>query len=165
MFSKKNNMKSKINEFPKNKLLLACKKIVILMAVFPFILGCDEGNINYKNPNLPNFPVNLSINTNLPQYSNVRFASNHIIDLSQGVGGIVIFNTGSNYMAYDLACPNQLWGAACSTRMSIDGVEAKCNCDTSENPYLLFTGQSPGQPYTLKPYRVQISGEYLIITN
>jgi hypothetical protein len=141
------------------------KKILVLFAFLPLFFACDPGNINYKNPNLPNYPVNLSINTNLPQYANVRYPSNYIIDYSQGVAGIVVFNTGSGYNAFDLACPNQAYGTACSTAMTINGIEAKCNCNTSENPYLLFSGQSPGQPYTMKPYHVQISGDNLIITN
>lgn len=146
-----------------NKIIM--KKILILLAVFPLLFACDPGNINYKNPNLPNYPVNLSINMNLPQYSNLQFPSNHIVDYSQGVAGIVVFNTGSSYAAYDLACPNQQWGTACSTGMTINGIEAHCNCDTAESPYNLFSGQSPGQQYPMKPYRVQMSGGNLIITN
>lgn len=141
------------------------KRILILLTILSLFTGCDGDSINYRNPNLPNYPVNLSINTSLPQYSGLQFPSNHIVDFSQGVAGIVIFNTGSGYMAYDLACPNQAYGTACTTAMSIDGIQAKCNCNTSENPYSLFSGQSPGQPYTMKPYRVDINGGNLVITN
>ncbi|MGC4041069.1 MAG: hypothetical protein QM710_09880 [Flavobacterium sp.] len=158
-------MKSKIHEPQKNKLLRVSNKILILLVFLPFLFGCDGENINYKNPNLPNYLVNLSINTSLPQYSNLQFPSNHVIDYSQGVAGIVIFNTGSGYNAFDLACPNQLFGAGCSSAMTINGIEAKCNCNTAENPYSLFSGQSPGQNYTMKPYRVEVSGGNLIITN
>ena len=157
-------MKSKIHEFKKNKKLHMSKKILILLAFFPFILGCDGGSINYKNPNLPNYPVNLQINLSLPQYSNLQFASNHIVEYSQGIRGIVIFNTGNNYAAYDVACPNQLY-STCSSPMTINGIEAKCNCDIAENPYSLYSGQSPGQQYQMKPYRVQLGSGYLYVTN
>jgi hypothetical protein len=40
----------------------------------------------------------------LPQYSNLQYPSNHVVDYSQGVRGIVIFNTGSGFNAFDLAC-------------------------------------------------------------
>ena len=140
------------------------KKFLILLVFFPFLFGCDGGTINYNNPNIPNYPVNLQINMNLPQYSNLQFPSNHVVDYSQGARGIVIFNTGSGYNAFDLACPNQAFNT-CSSAMSINGIEAKCNCDTTESPYNLFSGQSPGQAYTMKPYRVEISGGNLIITN
>ena len=138
------------------------KKILILLVVFPFIFGCDGGSINYKNPNIPNYPVNLQINMSLPQYSNLQFPSNHIVDYSQGARGIVVFNTGNSYNAFDLACPNQDFNT-CTTPMTINGIEANCGCDTTT--YSLFSGQGAGQHYPMKPYRVEVSGGNLIITN
>ena len=142
------------------------KKILILLAFFPFIFGCDAGAINYNNPNIPNYPVNLQINMGLPQYNNLQFAGNYIKDYSQGVRGIVVFNTGSGYNAFDLACPNQAFNI-CTSPLSIasGAVEAKCACDVTESPYSLYTGQSLGQQYPLKPYRVEINGANLVITN
>lgn len=138
------------------------KKIFILLTVFPFLFGCDGGRVNYNNPNIPNYPVNLSINLSLPQYSNLQFPSNHVVDYSQGARGIVIFNTGSGYNAFDLACPNQSY-STCTSAMTINGIEAKCGCDNTV--YNLFSGQSPGQQYPMKPYNVQISGGNLVIYN
>ncbi len=140
------------------------KKILVLLAFVPFLFGCDAGTINYNNPNIPNYPVNLSINMSLPQYNSLQFPSNYAVEYSQGARGIVIFNTGSGYTAFDLACPNQS-AADCTSAMSVNGIEAKCNCNLSENPYSLFSGQSPGQNYTMKPYRVTVSGSNLIVTN
>ncbi len=130
--------------------------------MLPFAIGCDGGSINNNNPNIPNYPVNLQINMNLPGYSNLQFPSNHIVDYSQGARGIVVFNTGSGFAAFDLACPNQSFDS-CTTAMTINGIEAICDCD--DTVYNLFTGQSPGQPYPLKQYRVNINGSTLIITN
>ncbi|MGV3697582.1 hypothetical protein [Flavobacterium sp.] len=140
------------------------RKILLLFAFFPLIFGCDAGTINYNNPNIPNYPVNLSVNMALPQYQSLQFPSNTAVNYSQGARGIVIFNTGSGYNAFDLACPNQAFNT-CNSPMTIDGINAKCNCDDTESPYNLFTGQSGGQQYSMKPYRVQISGSNLIITN
>lgn len=50
------------------------KKIIALFFLIGLISGCDSGNVNYKNPYLPNYPVDLVINLNLPQYSNLKFA-------------------------------------------------------------------------------------------
>lgn len=139
------------------------KKILILLAFFPFIFGCDAGTINYHNPNLPaSYPVNLQINMSLPQYSNLQFPSNHIVDYSQGIRGIVVFNAGNSFLAYDLACPNISY-LTCTTPMTISGINASCGCDGST--YSLFSGQGAGQVYPMKPYRVEISGGNLIITN
>ena len=157
-------MKSKIHEFQKNKLQLS-KKFLILLVFFPFLFSCDGGSINYKNPNLPSgYPVNLQINMSLPQYSNLQFSSNHIVDYSQGIRGIVVFNAGNSFLAYDLACPNISY-LSCTTPMTINGIDAACSCDNST--YSLFSGQSntAGKPYPMKPYRVEMSGGNLIITN
>jgi hypothetical protein len=39
--------------------------------------------------------------------------------------------------------------------MSINGINAKCGCDNIE--YSIFTGIGTGN-YTMKPYRVEVSG-------
>lgn len=138
-------------------------KIFALLALMPFLFACDAGSVNYNNPNLPNYPVNLAINMNLNQ--NLQFPGNYYVNYSQGVAGIVVFNTGTGYNAFDLACPNQAFGLTCSTAMSVHGIELKCNCNTAEAPYSLYTGQSAGQPYGLKPYRVEMSGGNLVVYN
>ena len=139
-------------------------KNILTLFVITLLFGCDAGTINYNNPNIPNYPVNLQVNMSLPQYSNLQFASNYAVNYSQGARGIVIFNTGSGFNAFDLACPNQLF-SSCTIPLMINGIEAKCTCNPTENPYSLFSGQSPGQPYSLKPYRVEINGTNLVITN
>ena len=132
--------------------------------MLPLALGCDSGSINNNNPNIPNYPVNLEINMNLPAYSNLQFPSNHIVNYGVGSGarGVVVFNTGSGYVAFDLACPNQSYDS-CTSPMTISGIEATCSCDNTV--YNLFTGQSPGQNYPMKQYRVNINGSTLYITN
>ena len=137
-------------------------KIFILMLVLPFAFGCDTGHINNNNPNIPNYSVNLQINLSLPGYSNLQFPSNYIVDYSQGARGIVVFNAGSNYVAFDLACPNQPYNT-CTTPMTINGINATCGCDNSV--YNLYSGQSPGQQYPMKQYRVDVNGGYLYVTN
>lgn len=136
------------------------KKIFPIIALI-LLLSCDGGSFNNNNPYLPNYPVELQINMSLPQYSNLQYPSNHVVDYSQGVRGIVIFNTGSGFNAFDLACPNQTL-SSCST-MSIEGINAICDCDSAE--YSLFSGQSPGKQYRMKQYRVQINGNTLLIYN
>jgi nitrite reductase/ring-hydroxylating ferredoxin subunit len=140
------------------------KKIFIFIIMVLFAFGCDTGRINNNNPNIPNYTVNLQINLNLPGNSSLQFPSNHIVDYSQGARGIVIFNAGNYFVAYDLACPNQPYsGGNCNTAMTISGIEATCGCDNTV--YNLFSGQCPGQQYPMKQYRVDVSGNYLIVTN
>jgi nitrite reductase/ring-hydroxylating ferredoxin subunit len=140
------------------------KQILFLLLIIPFAFSCDGGNINNNNPNIPNFPVNLQINLNLPANSNLQFPGNRIIDFSQGARGIVVFNTGSGFVAYDLACPNIAFDL-CTTPMTIPpgAIDANCSCD--DTVYSLYSGQSPGQPFPMKQYRVVQNGTVLTITN
>ncbi|HSD06279.1 hypothetical protein [Flavobacterium sp.] len=102
---------------------------------------------------------------NLPLYSKLRSASNAVYYADAGVKGIIVFNTGSGYNAFDAACPNQEL-SSCST-MTINGINAVCPCDSKE--YLLFTGQplksDATTTYPMKQYRVQVNGDVIHIYN
>jgi hypothetical protein len=139
------------------------KKILVLLFLTLFALGCDSGTINNNNPNIPNYPVNIEINITLPEYNALQFASGSYVVPYQGARGVVIFNTGNDiYVAFDLACPNQSF-ASCSSAMQVTGIEAKCVCDNKS--YLLYTGQSAGQQYPMKQYYVEKSGSSLYVHN
>lgn len=138
------------------------KKIIIFNVLLLTLCACDGGSYNNKNPNIPNYHFSLEINLSLPTYSNLQFASNHIVNTSVGARGIVVFNTGSNFLAFDLACPNQSY-TSCTSAMTIDGIEAKCDCD--DTAYNLFSGQSAGQEYPMKQYRVDVNGSIVTVTN
>jgi nitrite reductase/ring-hydroxylating ferredoxin subunit len=97
---------------------------------------------------------------NLPLYSNLQYPSNAIYYAGKGVKGLIIFNTGSGYNAFDAACPNQT-PSTCSP-MTIDGIDAVCSCDNKT--YSLFSGQGSLQ-YPMKQYRVEVNGNVLRIYN
>ncbi|MNE83946.1 hypothetical protein D3C80_1808090 [compost metagenome] len=98
---------------------------------------------------------------NLPSYSSLLYVSNAIYYPGQGAKGIIIFNTGSGYNAFDAACPNQAL-STCST-MTINGINAICACDNAS--YNLFTGLSSGKEYPMKQYRVEVNGNVLRVYN
>ncbi|SHN77970.1 Ferredoxin subunit of nitrite reductase or a ring-hydroxylating dioxygenase [Flavobacterium fryxellicola] len=102
----------------------------------------------------------MDINMKLPSYSNLKFVSNSVIIPGLGIRGVIVFNTGSGYNAFDAACPNQVL-SPCST-MTIKGIKAVCTCDNEE--YNLFTGQGTLQ-YPMKQYRVQVNGDVLRVYN
>ena len=108
-----------------------------MFVVFPLFYSCNDTGFNNKNPYIPNYSFTINIDTNLPLYSNLKFVSNAVFISGQGARGVIVFNTGSGYNAFDAACPNQTLGA-CST-MTINGINAVCPCDSKE--YSLFTGQ------------------------
>ena len=128
-------------------------KKYLFLFIIPFLFGCDKESVSNNNPYLPSYSFSLNINLALPQYSNLQFPSNAVFidNGSAGVRGIFVFNTGSGYVAFDAACPNQEL-SSCST-MSLSGISAICPCDDAT--YSLFTGQAPGKQYPMKQYRVE----------
>jgi nitrite reductase/ring-hydroxylating ferredoxin subunit len=128
------------------------KKYILLVLVAVFF-SCDKENFNNKNPYLPNYSFTYNINMNLPQYNSLKFPSNavYINAGNTGVRGVFVFNTGSGYVAFDAACPNQAL-SSCST-MTLNGINAICPCD--DVSYSLFSGQASGMEYPMKQYRVE----------
>jgi len=137
------------------------KKRLLLLLFLPFLFCCSNNENNNKNPYLPNYTFTIDINTNLPSYSSLQYPSNAIYYSGAGVRGVIVFNTGSGYNAFDAACPNQAL-SSCST-MAINGINAVCDCDKAT--YNLFTGQSTGKQYPMKQYRVEVNGNIIRVYN
>jgi nitrite reductase/ring-hydroxylating ferredoxin subunit len=136
------------------------KKSVWIFILFSAFISCsDNGPVN-TNPFIPNYTFTVDINMNLPSYSKLLYPSNAVYYAGKGVKGLIIFNTGSGYNAFDAACPNQT-PSTCSP-MTIDGIDAVCSCDTKT--YSLFSGQGSLQ-YPMKQYRVEVNGNVLRIYN
>lgn len=136
------------------------KKIQLLFALIPLFFSCSDSGVNNNNPFVPNYTFSIDLNMNLPSYSNLKFVSNAVYVPNIGARGVIVFNTGSGYNAFDAACPNQAI-STCST-MTINGINAVCGCDNVT--YSLFTGQSNLQ-YPMKQYRVQVNGDVLRVYN
>ena len=136
------------------------KKYSFFFLLLVLLNSCSEQAVRNNNPYLPNYTVLLDINLNLPEYSNLKFVSNAVLIPAKGVRGVVVFNTGSGYNAFDAACPNQAL-SSCST-MTVKGINLLCACDNEE--YSLFTGQGKLQ-YPLKQYRVEVNGDVLRVYN
>ncbi|MFY7810707.1 MAG: Rieske (2Fe-2S) protein [Flavobacterium sp.] len=138
------------------------KKILPLLFILLF-LSCESDTVNNNNPFLPNYSFSINVDLNLPSNANLQFPSNaKYINLNgAGIRGIIVFNTGSGFNAFDAACPNQNL-SDCST-MTISGINATCPCDNKS--YNLFTGQSEGMQYPMKRYAVEVNGNSLRIFN
>ncbi|CAC9972699.1 hypothetical protein DBB36_04305 [Flavobacterium sp. WLB] len=136
------------------------KKIWLLLLFVSVLIACSDSERSNKNPYIPNYSVNLSVDMNLPAYSNLKFVSNGVIVPNYGAKGIIIFNAGSGYNAFDAACPNQEL-TSCAA-MTIDGINAVCSCDKTS--YSLFTGLG-GKEYPLKQYKVQVTGTVIHVYN
>ncbi|AVR47361.1 hypothetical protein C7S20_07025 [Christiangramia fulva] len=140
------------------------KKTTILLLFIILISGCS-GEDNFRgNPNLPNLNFRLQLDLSLPEYNNLQFPGNHFVTYNYGVKGIVVYNlNGNQLVAFELSDPNHP-PSDCSA-MTVEGVIASCGCDT--NKYNIITGElSEGEgKYTMKPYRVQRSGNIVEVWN
>lgn len=132
------------------------------------LTGCSSDNVT-KNPYLPNYEFNTGslINTNLPQYSQLKFANNSIIlNSPYGINGVVLFYAGGdNYNAFELTDPNHQI-STCS-KLSIEGIIATCDCDDG-NSYDILNGvkrEGTTGSYPLIRYRVEVSGSVIRIYN
>lgn len=136
-------------------------KKYLLLLILPFFWNCDSDSFNNNNPYIPNYTFSLEINTDLPAYNTLKYASNGKFIANYGARGVIVFNTGSGYIAFDAACPNQAI-SSCST-MTVSGINAICPCDSAT--YSLFSGQSTGKQYPMKPYRVEVNGTLIRVYN
>ncbi len=137
------------------------KKYASFILLISLLFSCSDSGFKNTNPYLPNYSVLIDLNLNLPEYSKLKYVSNAVLIPAKGVRGVVVFNSGSGYNAFDAACPNQAL-ASCST-MTIKGINLLCPCDNEE--YSLFSGQSVGKQYPLKQYRVEVNGSLLRVFN
>ena len=131
---------------------------------FAILLSCSKDKTVNNNPFLPNYSFSVNVDTNLPTNSNLNFAGNGVRVFQQGIGvtgGIIVFNTGTGYNAYDVACPNQSV-STCSI-LTLDGINAVCACDSKS--YSLFTGLAANSQYPLKGYRVEVLGSVIRVYN
>lgn len=141
------------------------KKIIVLL-LFTFLLACDDSDGRQQNPFLIDISFQVDLNTNLPQYSNLNFPSNYIIDNSLGIRGVIVYNLGNNQLvAYELADPNHEL-RPCST-LTVSGITASCPCEDDINTYNILTGQpqSGEGRYGLKAYRAVRSGSIVRVSN
>ncbi|WP_031426353.1 Rieske (2Fe-2S) protein [Flavimarina sp. Hel_I_48] len=140
------------------------QKIVILTLSIIFFSSCSkEDNITNRNPNLANIQFNVKLNTNLPQYSELKFAGNAVYVANAGNRGVFVVNTGTGTRAWEAADPNHPI-QDCST-MKLNGIEVTCPCENTI--YNLYTGQARGEDkrYPLLEYRTSTSGNIITITD
>ncbi|WP_299120547.1 hypothetical protein [uncultured Winogradskyella sp.] len=144
------------------------KKLLLLFSCV-MIFTCDKNNDNSNCNFLFNAGVNLTVNTNLPQFNQLQFPGNGVYVSGQGNNGIWLWRLNSATLyAWDAADPSHQ-PAACSTLEDTgQGDIVTCGCDDG-NQYSLATGLVFGentQPCTLQPYRVEdIGNNTFLVSN
>jgi hypothetical protein len=142
------------------------KRFLFLSAISVLLFNCSRSSTPNENCQfLLNIPVNLIVNLNLPQFSQLQFPSQSVYVQDGGNGGIILIRTGTGIEAFDAADPNRIL-EECSI-LQIDGPIASSSCE-DENQYNLFTGlavENPDLNCPLKRYRVEQNGSTLRIFN
>jgi hypothetical protein len=142
------------------------KKILMLLLIGFTLISCSKSdNTNSNCKFLLNVPVNVNVNLNLPQYSQLQFVGNSVFISGDGNNGVIVTNTGTGFLAWDGSDPNHSPNS-CSA-LTVMGLEGTCGCG-DENTYSFINGQPLGNaalPCGLKNYRVEQSGNTLIVSN
>jgi hypothetical protein len=145
------------------------KSLFTLLICSCLVLSCQKNDDNDNNNNfIPEigFDTFDSINTALPQYSNMQFPGNFIVLNGFGYNGIVVYSKGNNlFSAFEITDPNHA-PTSCSV-LTVEGITATCNCDDG-NSYNIVNGApfdgTTGQ-FSLKPYFVEVNGSVIRVFN
>ena len=144
-----------------NKLSIITMRKLFLLFLIILHFSCEKNEVNDI---LPNVPVNIIINLDLPQFIKLKTPPNWEY-AKGGINGILIQSTGLTpaYKAYDRSCPNN----DCTSEMVFDGsLKMKCPCDNSEYSIIDGSPQTAGNSHFAREYRVtEINPSTLNITN
>jgi hypothetical protein len=144
------------------------KKLVVILSFLLFTCNSDDSNRSNCNF-LFDAGVNLTVNTNLPQFNQLQFPSNGVYVSGQGNSGIWLWRLNSaTLLAWDAADPS-LPPESCSTLTDSGTGDIVISSCTEPNQYSLATGlglMGNTLPCTLKPYRVDdIGNNSFLVTN
>ncbi len=135
---------------------------ILTIGLLLSLWACDKNKPD-QNPYLENIGFSREINLDLPEYSSLKFANNSIIVHNVGIKGVIVFNTGNSFLAWEASDPNH-YPSDCST-MTPNQFTCECSCEG--NKYSLYDGQkiSGDGNYSLKPYHIYQNGNILTISN
>jgi len=148
--------------------------ILFLLTTFISLTSCHK----YEDV-IPDTCVNFDIDLTYDvQFYNLSSPTNSVVvtkstnnwgACAAGFGdkGIIVYNSGYGFFAYDCSCPYCYKVGGLSVAVKIDGIYAVCpECGTTYvlPSYGTPTKAGPGQ-YMLKNYRTQLSGNWLHVWN
>lgn len=142
-----------------HKIAVMKSAFYILSALF-FLSTC-----NTKDDYIQEVYVNINIDLNLPEFSDLQVSGNSIF-IEGGVEGIIIYHgVGNDYKVYDRNCSYEP-SLSCSQIDSVDAGIAYCGCCTSA--FLLSNNASVlNSPalLPLKKYYWTLTGSQMHISN
>ena len=136
------------------------KSVIYILITLFFFSTC-----NTKDDYIQEVYVNINIDLNLPEYSNLQVSGNSIF-IEGGVEGIIIYHgVGNDYKVYDRNCSYEP-SLSCSKIDSVAAGIAYCGCCSSA--FLLSNEASVlNSPalLPLKKYYWTLSGSQMHISN
>lgn len=141
------------------------KKYLVFFSLIFLFLGCSDDDLRRQNPFLLNLRFNVTLNTNLPQFTPLNFPGNAVYFGGVGNDGIIVVNAGANILAWDASDPNEVPGNC--TRLQIQGLVGETSCEPP-NSYSLVTGQpleTGDLQFGLYNYRVEQNGNIIRVFN
>ena len=136
------------------------KSVLYILILLFFFSTC-----NTKDDYIQEIYVNIFIDLNLPEYSDLQVSGNFIF-IEGGVEGIIIYHgVGNDYKVYDRNCSYEP-SLSCSLIDSVDAGIAYCGCCSST--FLLSNDASVlNSPalLPLKKYYWTLSGSQMHISN
>lgn len=137
---------------------------------------CKKDGSQQQN-DVPNVPVNITVNMNLPEYLSLQSQGGWAY-LNGGVKGIVLYHHFDDaFYALERNCPYQPFDDCATVTVDLTGVFLRCgkfksNTDTTWIPccnseYSMESGFLISGPsrFSLKNYRVSRSGNVLYVSN
>ncbi len=150
---------------------------VVIASTLVFVLAqCGRGD-NPNQNDVPQVPVNITVNMNLPQYLILQSQGGWAY-LNGGVKGIVLYHHyDDNFYALERNCPYQPFDSCATVTVENNNVFLRCGKYKSDNDttwipccnsqYSLEAGfllSGPSQ-FPLTNYRVGRSGNVLVVSN
>ncbi len=139
------------------------KKLLSIIFFILILYSCEDDFEN-KNSFLPNIPVDFTVNLNLPEGNSLRVYGYEIYK-NKGIRGVIIFNDGLSYHAFDLACPHISLQDCSTMTFNQTDLYLKCPCDNEEFSRIDGAPKNNNILYAAKSYFVIRNGDILHIKN
>jgi len=137
------------------------KKIFFFTAIV-LSLGCTNNAVD--NNCFPFVTVYETIDLNLPQFIDLQVPGGWVYT-SGGLQGLIIYNNGLQFKAFDRSCPGQNL-SSCSQMIVDSNLRIVCPCDDSEFNILNGAPLTEGGTCFANEYLVDnVNGSLLRITN
>lgn len=144
---------------------------IVLLAMFSTSCGDDDRPSVYND--IPDLPVNLTLNTDLPSYIHLKNVGTYVYEPGGSRGVLVIHNFDDRFYAYERTCTH-LPDLQCS-RIYVDSISLNLRCGGFEDTTWVpccdskygFDGIPTQAPATfpLKQYSIRQNGSILTVRN